>query len=400
MVRQAHRRVGVYYHIFPTYGEAKDSIWRDPAMISALVPEQLIAKKNETELVIYFKNGSVYQLKGSDQPDALRGPNPMGVIFDEYDTQNAAAWGIIEPVIRANGGWAWFIGTPRGRQKLYDLYNRGQEGHKEWGSWLLKASESGIIDPEQLQEARRSMGERLYSQEFECEFLESAGSVFRGVRDIMTAQPSKPVPGRLYVMGVDLAKVQDFTVVRVYDRETNAMIFTDRWQTLDWVYQKRKITAYAHHFHDCLTIVDATGLGDPICDDLIRSGVSVIPFKITAQTKKDLVEKLSVWIEQRLFTMFKSEEAALEYDNFSYDVSPTGGIKYGARSGYHDDIVMADALAIWHLNKVFIPENYIEPTPTQILLQRAKIDYENNQTGGEDREFDEWASSGMDESGY
>ncbi len=154
MVRQAHRRVGVYYHVFPTYGEAKDSIWRDPAMLARNVPESLIAKKNETELVIYFKNGSVYQLKGSDQPDALRGPNPMGVIFDEYDTQNAAAWGIIEPVIRANDGWAWFIGTPRGRQKLYDLYNRGQEGHKEWGSWLLKASQSGIIDAEQLQEAR------------------------------------------------------------------------------------------------------------------------------------------------------------------------------------------------------------------------------------------------------
>ena len=409
MVKQAHLRPGVYWHIFPTYREAFDSVWNDPGMLFNIIPEKLIAKKNSSGMIVYFKNGSIYQLKGSDQPDALRGPNPFGVIFDEFDTQKQEAWGVIEPILRANGGWAWFIGTPRGRQGLYDFYNRGQSGHKEWASWLLKASESRIIDFEQLQEARKSMTESLYNQEFECEFLQSEGSVFRGIRDIMISQPQRPIPGRLYLMGVDLAKVQDWTVIRIYDRETNELVYSDRWQSLDWVYQKKKIATYARYYNNALTIVDATGLGDPIADDLTRAGVGVVPFKLTSQSKKDIIEKLSLWIEQKLFKIFDSKyagtEVLLEYDNFSYEMLSTGNVRYNARSGYHDDIVIADALAVWHLNKVYIPEFTAEPTGVQQLFARAKAQYEHQQEikengYDEDQLLDEWGAIGMEEGGY
>lgn len=399
-MKQAHLRKGVYWHIFPTYGEAFDSIWNDPAMLFNIIPEKLIDRVNATNLIVYFKNGSIYQLKGSDHPDALRGPNPFGVVFDEWDTQKREAWGVIEPILRANGGWAWFVGTPRGKQQLYDFYNRGQENHKEWGSWLLKASQSKIIDADQLAEARISMTEALYSQEFECEFLESAGSVFRGVRDIMTATPKRPEPGRLYLMGVDLAKVQDWTVIRIYDRETNELVYKDRWQTLEWPFQMKRIATYARYYNHALCIVDATGVGDPIADGLTRAGVSVVPFKITQQTKKDMIEKLSLWIEQKNFKMMKDEEAALEYDNFSYTLSPTGQARYGARSGYHDDIVIADALAVWYLNKVYMPDFTIEPTPTQVAFARAKYSYQKEQEmkddNGDAKLWGEWAEDGFE----
>lgn len=400
VVKQAHLRIGVYWHIFPTYGEAFDSIWNDPNMLFNIIPKALIDHVNATNLIVYFKNGSIYQLKGSDDPDALRGPNPFGVVFDEFDTQKREAWGVIEPILRANGGWAWFIGTPRGRQQLYDFYNRGQTDHKEWASWLIKASNSGIIDLEQLEEARKSMTEALYSQEFECEFLESAGSVFRGVREIMVARPQRPIAGRLYLMGVDLAKVQDWTVVRIYDRETNELVYKDRWQTIEWPYQKKKIATYAKYYNDALTILDATGLGDPIADDLTRAGVGIVPFKITSQNKKELIEKLSLWIEQKNFKIMKDEVAALEYDNFTYKLGENGQAKYGAREGYHDDIVMADALAVWYLHKVYVPEFTIEPTPTQIAFARAKNEYEREAEMKDDHEdaklWEEWADDGYE----
>ncbi len=397
MVKQAHLRVGVYWHIFPTYGEAKDSIWRDPNMLFNIIDERLIAKRNETELVIYLKNGSIYQLKGSDQPDSLRGPNPYGVVFDEYDTQKVEAWGVVEPILRANGGFAWFVGTPRGKQKLYDLYNRGQAGHKEWKSWLLKASDSNIIAPDQLDEAKRSMSETLYAQEFECAFIEAEGSVFRGVKEIMVSTPQDPSSpenqGKLYVMGVDLARVQDFTALRVYDRETNSLVYADRFQTLEWPFQKQRIVATASRFNRALCIIDATGIGDPICQDLIRSGVSVVPFKITSESKKDIIEKLSIWIEQRRLKLLPQQNALLEYENFSYEMGPTGKIRYGARQGYHDDIVLADALAVWHLEPVFIPEFTREPTRIQTHFARMKMRYERQQEQSENTElgsFPEW----------
>lgn len=405
MIVQAHLRVGVYWHIFPTYGEAKDSIWRDPHMLFNIIPEKLVAKRNESELVIYFKNGSIYQLKGSDDPDALRGPNPYGIIFDEFDTQRQEAWGVIEPILRANGGWAWFVGTPRGKQKLHEFYHRGQTNHHEWKSWLLKASESGIVAPDQLAEARRSMTEDLYAQEWECAFLEAAGSVFRGVSDIMVSTPQAPLKDHMYVIGIDLAKVKDYTVIRIYDRDGNNQVFSDRIQSLEWPFQKAKIAAYAKHYNNALCIIDATGIGDPICDDLARIGVAVEPFKITEQTKKDLIEKLSIWIQQKKFKMLPSKEALLEYENFTYEVGPTGKIRYGAREGFHDDIVMADALAIWNLQPVIMKELIREPSWTQLAFQRAKRQHEQNQydtevAGGEfDPDF-QWTDASYDGSGY
>lgn len=365
-------------------------------MLFSLLPEPFIAKKNETELVVTLKNGSIIQLKGSDQPDALRGPNPLGVVLDEYDTQKGEAWGVIEPILRANGGWCWFVGTPRGKQKLYDLYNRGQEGHHEWKSWLLKASESGIILPDQLAEARRSMTESLYSQEFECAFNEASGSVFRGVSQIMIAKPEPPKKDHLYVMGVDLAKVQDYTVLRVFDRDSNNLVYSDRFQTLEWPFQRRRIAATAQNYNNALTVIDATGMGDPICDDLARAGVSVWPFKITHQTKKELIEKLSIWIEQKKLKLLPSQIALLEYENFSYTISQQGGIFYGARQGYHDDVVIADALAVSQLSQVIIPEFYVEPTPTQLYFAQQKANYEREEEareqGFETGDIDEWSS--------
>lgn len=364
-------------------------------MLFDIIPPKLIDKRNETELVVYLKNGSILQLKGSDQPDALRGPNPFGVVLDEYDTQKGEAWGVIEPILRANGGWCWFIGTPRGKQKLYDLYNRGQEGHHEWKSWLLKASTSGIISEDQLAEARRSMTETLYSQEFECAFNESAGSVFRGVKDIMIAKPQAPSKDHLYVMGVDLAKVQDYTVLRVFDRDQNNLVYSDRFQTLEWPFQRKRIIATAQAFNNALIVIDANSIGDPTADDLTRAGLAVLPFKITHQSKKELIEKLSIWIEQRKITLLPSEIALLEYENFSYEMSSQGKIFYGARQGYHDDIVIADSLAISQLSQVIIPQFYREPTPTAIYFaqqkQRYEMEQEEKEQGFMMADIDEWS---------
>lgn len=349
-------------------------------MLFNIIPKETIARVNETELVVYLKCGSIIQLKGSDDPDALRGPNPFGVVFDEYDTQKPGGWGIVEPILRANGGWAWFIGTPRGKNKLYELYHRGQEGHKEWGSWLLKASQSGIIPTDQLEESRKTMSQALFNQEWECEFLEGEGSVFRNVRQMMISKPHDPntpeYKDHLYVMGVDVAKVTDYTVVSVFDRWTNSEVFQDRFKTIEWPFQVKRIGAISRNFHNALAMVDATGVGDPVVDMLSRAGVPVEPIKITEQLKKELIEKLSIWIETGRVTLLNKEDTAFEYDNFGYEIGPSGKIRYGAREGFHDDIVLSHALAVWSLQPLFTEVRLKEPPRTRVHYQRAKNQYE------------------------
>jgi len=378
LVKQAHIRPGPYWHVFPRYSEAKDAVWRDPQMLFSIIPEELVAKRNEAELVVYFKNGAYLQLKGADNPARLRGAGPLGFVLDEYDEMKTEVWPTLEPIVRANGGWAWFLGTPKGRQKLYDLYNLANTGNEtEWGAWLLKASQSGVLAAQQLENSRRTAHSlAFYNQEYECEFLEGEGAIFRGVRDIITATPQKPLLDHIYVVGADLAKVQDYTVLVVYDRKTNQQVYQDRFNTIEWPFVKKKIRAISKYYNNALVVVDATGVGDPIADDLIRDNVPVLPFKITEITKRELVEKLSIWIEQRKFSMISTPETLLEFDNYSYEITLTGKIRYNAREGYNDDVVMAHALAVWELREVpkFVVAQKPSPLRQEYLRQLKGYD--------------------------
>lgn len=391
LIKQALYRVGVYWHIFPTYAEAKDAVWRDPQMLFRIIPSQLVARTNEQELVVYLKNGSIIQLKGADDPDALRGAGPVGIIFDEFAKVKLEAWGVVEPILRANDGWAWFIGTPKGKNHLFRAYLRGQEEESnEWKSWLLKASSSGIIKPEQLEESRKSMSQALYNQEWECEFLEGEGAVFRGVREVADATAHKPLDGHNYVMGVDLAKVNDYTVLAVYDRNINAQVYQDRFNQIEWPFQKKRIKAVSDHYNHALCMLDATGLGDPIADDLSRAGVPIEPVKISEQSKKDIIEKLSIYIEQKRIRILNIEESLNEFDNYNYEIGETGRIKYGAPQGFNDDIVIAHALAVWSLNPIY-KEIYEKPkNKLQRWKERSRERYEEREFGELGPEWREW----------
>lgn len=361
-------RQGVYWHVFPTYSEAKDAVWRDPHMMFSMIPQNMIAKRNDSELVITFTNGSILQLMGADNPDSLRGAGPMGVIMDEFATMKYEAWQVIEPILRANGGWAWFIGTPKGKNHLWEFYQRGLQGHPEWASFFLTADKSGLFTADQLSEMKRSMTQKMYAQEMMCDWLESEGTVFRGVREAMVATPQQPKANHLYVMGCDLAKVTDYTVLTIYDRIDNSQVYQDRFQTIDWPYQKAKIASVAKHYNNALIKIDATGIGDPIADDLIRAGLAVEPFKITEQSKKDLIEKLSIWIEQGKCKLLPITDSVNEFDNFSYEIGSTGKIRYQAREGFHDDIVISHALAI---NALYDIPKYQPTTTDETPIQRA-----------------------------
>lgn len=136
-------------------------------------------------------------------------------------------------------------------------------------------------------------------------------------------------------------------------------------------------------------VLDCTGLGDPIFDDLARASVPVESFKFTQNSKKDLVEKLSIYIEQKLIRILPIDETLIEFDNFIYERGPTGQMRYGGLPGFHDDIVMSHGLAISQLNPLF--KEKVEEQP-KTLIQQA---FENETNGYNysrqaERELNEW----------
>lgn len=375
IVKQAHLKKATYWIVFPTYAQAKEAVWKDPNMLFRVLKPELIARKNEVELTLYLHSGSVIALKGGDEPDSLRGGGPYGILFDEFAYMKPEVWDITEPILRANGGWAWFLGTPMGKNHFFDMYNFANEDKtKEWSTSFLKASQSKVFTSEQLEIVKKNVigrkGEAFYNQEYECEWIEGTQSIFRGMSSILTESPKKPIPGHVYVMGVDLAKHQDYTVIAVYDRKNNKQVWQARFKDIEWPFIKQRIASTSKLYNDALVMLDATGVGDPIADDLLREGIPVEPYKFTINSKKELIEKLSIWVEQKQFRMINDDTTKFEFENFKYEVLPSGLLRYGAPEGYNDDIVIAHGLAVWSLSPLY--KTIKEKPKTKIQEQKDK----------------------------
>lgn len=154
-------------YIAPLYRQAKAVAW-DYAKFLA-IPLGGIA--SETELHIKFPNGARYNLYGAEDPDKLRGQNLGDVVFDEVSQMPYRVWSeIVLPMLLANGGHALFIGTPQGKNALYEIWQRALHEPGLWGRQMYKASETGIFKPEDLKIARSEMTPEEYEQEFECSF--------------------------------------------------------------------------------------------------------------------------------------------------------------------------------------------------------------------------------------
>lgn len=189
LLMAAMHRVGNYFHTFPELKQARRAIWtnidKEGKRYLDHIPRRLMKKEeNNTDMRIDLINGSIIQLAGADNYDALMGGNPAGIIFDEYSIQNPFAWHYLSPIVTENGGWAKFIYTPRGMNHGYDLYQRNLN-NPEWFVQKLDITQtynvdgSPIITQKMIDDRRRSgMPEELIQQEFYCSFDVALANAF------------------------------------------------------------------------------------------------------------------------------------------------------------------------------------------------------------------------------
>lgn len=306
--------------------------------------------------------------------------NEAGIILkNEYLWNNA-----IRPMLWDYKCKTIIGGTPKGRGVFYDLYQRGLDPNQpDFAAFTFSSFDNPYIQHEQIMEDIKSMPERVVRQEIYAEFLDDNGVVFQGISQVAVLQPEEPIPGHIYVIGCDLAKRQDFTVMTVYDRTNNNQVYQMRFNQLEWPFQRKKIKDMSDHYNHALVILDSTGVGEPTFDDLSREGVPVEPYRFNNTSKKNLIEKLANWIELKHIKMLHLEETINEFNSFTYDYSEkTGRVLYGAPVGFHDDIVISHGLAIWGLQP--IPQRIVEENMTVIQkdlhekLKRYKDEQEGN----------------------
>ena len=154
-----------FAYIAPHFNQSKDVAWMYLRRFAGVVPG---TEFNEAELRCDLPNGARIRLYGADNPDRLRGIYLDGVILDEYADMRPSIWGeVIRPLLADRQGWCVWIGTPKGRNSFCQIWEQADE---RWFRLMLKASETGLLDKTELQDARRSMTQEQYDQEFECSF--------------------------------------------------------------------------------------------------------------------------------------------------------------------------------------------------------------------------------------
>ena len=153
-------------YVAPNYQQAKRIAWEYLKHYSG----PLIEQTHESELRVTLKNSAKIYLLGAEKADSLRGMYLDGVVLDEYASIRPSSWQqVIRPALSDRNGWAVFSGTPLGKNHFYDTY-RAARDNPEWYTMMLKASESGIMDPGELEALKRQMDPSDYAQEFECSF--------------------------------------------------------------------------------------------------------------------------------------------------------------------------------------------------------------------------------------
>lgn len=156
-----------FAYIAPTYKQAKMIAWDVLKQYSTMIPG---VKYNESELRVDYPNGARIQLFGADNPDSLRGIALWGVVFDEYSQQPSSIFPeIIRPALADHKGYAIWIGTPKGHNNFYELFEYSKTDDK-WLGILLTVDDTGLIDEEELDDARNIMSADEFSQEWYCSF--------------------------------------------------------------------------------------------------------------------------------------------------------------------------------------------------------------------------------------
>lgn len=165
-----------FAYIAPTYRQAKAVAWDYLKQFAGAVP---MVRFHETELRADLPNGARIQLLGAENPDSLRGIYLDGSVLDEMaDMPESLFPEIIRPALSDRKGWALFIGTPRGHNAFYELYTAA-EGQSEWHTAIYRASETGILDDEELEAARLVMSPDQFQQEYECSWVANVpGAVY------------------------------------------------------------------------------------------------------------------------------------------------------------------------------------------------------------------------------
>jgi hypothetical protein len=328
MISNALKGYQVAY-ITPTYKLAKTFFEK----LTQVIPFE----NNKSDLIINFPNKGSVEFFTGERLDNLRGRKFHLVVIDEasFIPNLEDGWlNSIRPTLTDYKGKALFLSTPKGKNYFYSLFMKGGE---DWESFKFTTYDNPYIDKSEIDDARRQLPEAVFEQEYMANPMENAANPFGSNKINECIKPLSNLQPSYY--GIDLAKSFDWTVIVGLDIN-GAVCYFNRFQK-DWKQTKETILTIDRSKP---VMIDSTGVGDAITEDLQKSFSTMNGFKYTASSKQQLMELLASTIHNNEVS-YPSGYIKDELDIFEYQYTATG-VRYNAPTGYHDDCVNALALAV------------------------------------------------------
>ncbi len=331
--------------IAPTYKISQVG-WRPLRRIAGRVPGSEVRLG---DLSVTMPSGGEVVIRSADNPDSLRGEGLDFAVLDECAYMRPEAWSeALRPALADKLGRVLFISTPRGRNWFWELYQRGVGGEDGWQSFHFPTRANPYIPASEIDAARREMPELIFRQEFEAEFIDDAGGVFRRVQDAAVSERlDVPLPGHQYTAGVDVASSFDYRVVTVLDVAERREVYKDRFNRVDYPVLEDRLAAVYQRFGMTAMTIEANSMGQGVIDHLSQRGLAILPFTTTSATKAVIIQDLQAAFEHGDIRILPDPVAIGELLSFEAHRSPSGSYAYSAPDGMHDDTVMSLAIA-WH----------------------------------------------------
>lgn len=341
---RAVSKKGVYWWVSPVYSQCRVVFRRFLENYS-----KFLTYVNRSSFECHLLNGSIVQFRSGESKENLRGESLNGVAIDEaallhpefFDT-------LIRPMLTATNGWADIISTPRGKNWFHDLYMYALTDRSVYNCFHATSYESPFITKQELDSIKLKTPEILFRQEYLAEFVDDSGYVFQNVKELAYGRFEPYDERNFYVAGLDLARLQDYTVLTIFKVTEHSYSLVDmlRFNTISWTMQANKIVEKLKQYGNPFCYTDATGLGDPVVEILKKSGARIKDVKITAFVKTQLIENMMLVFEQKRISYPHVPEIISELLTYAAEKTPSGNVVYSAPAGYHDDIVMSIALAL------------------------------------------------------
>jgi len=347
----------------PSYRQAKIAF----SLIGSFLPPGRY-RQSRTDLIyeLLRSNGSVHsriEFRSADHPEGLRGEGVNSAVVDEAGYWKRDSFISVMTTLTRTRGWLRVISTPKGKNWFWEEWLKGwdhennpelADKYPEHVSYRLPTHTNPFIPPDAIAEFEKNMPADAYRQEILAEFLDDSAGVFKNIRKCAKAVLlPNPEFGRLYVLGIDWAKKEDYTVLTVMDRETRKVVYFERYKDVDWNLNIDRAFKLAKRWNDATIWMDSTGVGDVPFDQLRSVYAHVNGYVIGNNAAKvALIQKLQLAFERSTdekqeITIPNDPTFRREFEMYGYEMSATGKFQFSAPEGYHDDFVISTALAYW-----------------------------------------------------